>query len=121
MHRLRQQQPKLHRELCNIAFRLQRVRDALVDLPEAYVLDGAMSEILMLTDHAVKEARDSLSVPGRRRPHCLTSSVLISTRSDSYPVFRLSVRSNYEIDFSRQIRLPSSNVAIGVRPQHILP
>lgn len=74
MHRLRQQQPKLHRELCNIAFRLQRVRDALVDLPEAYVLDGAMSEILMLTDHAVKEARDSLSVPGRRRPHCLTSS-----------------------------------------------
>jgi hypothetical protein len=33
----------------------------------------------------------------------------------------MSVRSSYAIAFSRQIRLPSSNVAMGVRPQHFFP
>jgi hypothetical protein len=33
----------------------------------------------------------------------------------------MSVRSRYAIAVSRPIRLPSSNVAIGVRPQHIFP
>lgn len=74
MHRLRQQQPKLHRELCEIVFRLERVRDMLVALPEAYVLEGAISEMLLLTDHAVKEVRDSLSGSGRRRPQSLPVS-----------------------------------------------
>jgi hypothetical protein len=41
-------------------------------------------------------------------------------RIRSYPALRrLSVRSSYAINVSRQIRFPSSNVAIGVRPQHI--
>jgi hypothetical protein len=31
----------------------------------------------------------------------------------------MSVRASYAIAFSRLIRLPSSNLVVGVRPQHI--
>lgn len=74
MHRLRQQQPKLHRQLCDIVFQLAHVRDALVSLPEAYVLEGAMSEMLLLTDLAVREARESLNGPRHRRSQPLPVS-----------------------------------------------
>lgn len=67
MNTLRQQQPKLHRELCDVVVRLHRVKDALVALPEAYTLRGAVSEMLLLADEAMKEVRESLSDTARRR------------------------------------------------------
>lgn len=75
MHKLRRQQPGLHRELCEIVFRLQRVKDTLIALPEAFVLEGAISEILLLTEPAMQEVRDSLGdTSGHRRRVPLTVS-----------------------------------------------
>lgn len=48
-------------------------------------------------------------------------NVLVATRSDSYPVLRCVCQIKLSDQLLPTDSLPSSNVAIGVRPQHIFP
>ena len=59
MQKLKREQPRLHRELCECIWNLHKVKTAIHELPEAYAIGGAVAEVLMLIEHATEEARDS--------------------------------------------------------------